>query len=393
MNSKNRVCLDLLQLENRLTPSFTSIFQPATDTWTLNQVQDDGNVVISLEVVPGAISIMDGSGTDTIGVISANLTINMLDNFGDNLTVDNAAGLPGNLTINLGNGDSSADVTQNLIGGDLKINAGTGAQTINLGFENPLSVLGSANINLGIGNDIVQILVNDFLVGNNVNLRGGNSFGNTGAGSTTVGGNFAMFSHQENIDTVFDPVAGMGSTIIGGGFTYRGGNGNDNVRLADSVTIGRNVSISLGNDTLGTTPQIVDMGDATIGSNVTILGGTINGRDDVLTNATTVIGGNIYINTGTLGSTGDAISLLGTIGGNSVTVITSLGNDTMTYDPVGNNLRLFVSMGLGNDSFALNTINPNNLNLNFLYVDFGFGSDIFDSMGSFTFPAILRNLP
>lgn len=376
-------------LEDRITPSFNSWFTPTLGT-TLTQVIDSGDVTISIDALSSQILLNEGSGTVSLGPIGPNLTINMLPSFDDALTVENSAGLAGNLTIRLGNNSSLLELDGGLIQGNLQIFAGNGDQFVLLGADgSPLSIGGSANINLGSGNDLV-LHDGDLSVGSNLAMTGVNFFNDFAddfTASLSVGGNLDFNVGNENVISQLN-LDFYASLLIGNNLNYYGSNDADFLFTLenDFAFIGRNVYANLRNDLSGG-GQIAEFDAVTIGGNLTVIGGS--GIDAVVSNDLTVVGGNVYVNTGTAGD--DVVELAGTLSGRSVTVLTGTGNDTFDYLMTGSPARLFASLGLGDDSVNLDAL-PGAA-LGYLYLDFGFGNDTFNPLGFFTFPAVLRNLP
>ena len=401
MKLSTKSFLNLESLEERLTPAFDFLYNPTSDIWTVTQVQDDADITIEVDGSNDLVITDGGGGPVTVGVAGGSLTINLMDNSSGDLTVELDGLLFGNVSINLGNGgDFDGDAIRDLslttmggtgifIGGNLSITGGTGEQSVT--FDDALGVGGSMNIDLGLGDDSVSA-ASATSIGSNVSFRGVNDWDAPAA--VTVGGSFSMAVNMETETNTFDASV-TGATVIGGNLTYIGGNSDDDIFLDVGVVIGGNVNINLGNDISGGTQEVrLDNfgGAAIIGGNVTIRGGTISGNDSIISDADTIVGGNIYINTNNLGD--DVVTLLGTVGGRSVSVITGLGDDVVTYGMTGNRPRVYANLFLGDDTFILGD-NVSNPSLSFLYVDFGFGTDIFTNnfMGPFTFRAYLRNLP
>lgn len=394
MNVSVKSQLQLESLEQRLTPAFDVFFNPASDTWTVTQVQDDGNAVIRVDAVTNDLVIDDGAGGPvTVGVANGGLDIRMMDNSSGDVSVALDSPLFGDVNIDIGHSNRILQLngSSNTILGNLTISAGNGNQLVDLADVSDLSVGGNLTVDMGQSSNATFA---DFLgMDENVSVAGNFTMRNVktwdGVNDLTVGGNLSMVAHGTNVDNLFNRITNTGNTIVGGNFTYVGGNGRDVVNLNDTLTIiGGSVNISLGNN-INTGDQTVNMSGALIGGNVTVRGGTIDTNDVITSSATTVIGGNFYANTGTLGN--DSVTLLGTIGGRSVTVITGLGDDGVVYGMTGNNVRVFASLSLGDDSFTLNA----GSDLGYLYVDFGFGSDVYTTLfgAPYPFRVYLRNLP
>ena len=393
MKLSTKSILNLEALEERLTPAFDFFYNPAGDIWTVTQVQDDGDATITVDAITNDLVVDDGAGGPvTVGVALGSLTVHLMDNSSGDLTVQLDEFLFGNVSIHLGNGgDFDGDGNRNLdltgisntVLGNFSVTGGTSDQVVDLSTLALLSVGGSFNMNLGLGNDAV-FATSGVSVGGSMSLFNVNFIDIDSAGAT-VGGNVSI-RMTDNEPSFYNISAGV--SVIGGNFTYTGGNSTDVVFLDGGDIIGGSVNIYVGNDILGGL-QGVALEGATIGGNLTFRGGTIDGADLVSSDVDTIIGGSIYVNTGTLGD--DIVTLLGTNGGNAVSVITGLGDDVIDYGMIGANARLYASMSLGDDTFILG----DNVTLSYLYIDFGFGSDIYTSLyvGPYPFRVYLRNLP
>ena len=282
--------LNVESLEERLVPAFDFFYNPSGDIWTVTQVQDDGDATITVDAITNDLVVDDGAGGPvTVGVAQGSLTINMMDNSDSDLVVVLDELMFGNVSINLGNGGDGADDNgvrnldltgaANTVLGNFSVTGGTIAQDVQLSTNALLSVGGSFNMNLGLGNDTVTSA-------SGVNVGGNMSFFNVNDvdiddSGVTVGGNMSIRNTDNEISGYDALGGGVGVTIIGGNFTYTGGNNFDNVFLNGGDLFGGSVNISLGNNISGGV-QNVNLNDATIGGNLTIRGGTIDG-DDVIT--------------------------------------------------------------------------------------------------------------
>lgn len=391
------VSLQLENLEERLTPAFTSVYSPFTATWTLTQTASNGDVLINTS--GGNLILTDGANpAQVLGASGASLTVNMISGTGDELTIDLDDALTGNLTLNLNNGDRNVFVggDDGSVFGNMNINAGSGDQSVSLATDAIFSgVGGSLSINLGLGDDTVAA-INDLSVGSDLTLRGANFFDHFGA--LFVGRNVAMYNNMENTSGGIGALAVNGTTTIGGNLTYLGGSQDDQVFLVDGVTIGGNLYVNLGSNFSTVFVDQVRLedfggGSAVIGGNVTVIGGENPFVSDVYqSDDSTSIGGNLYINFG--GGAGGGISsataIRGAIGGSSLTIITGSGVDNVTYANNSGTPRVYASLGAGDDTFELS----GDAAASYMYIDFGVGNDTWLPGGvSIFWPLVLRNLP
>jgi hypothetical protein len=377
------------QLEDRLVPAFNAVYSPAISIWTLTQVANSGAATVTVAVTgANQLQLTDGS-TVTLGTAGANLAINMLPGTTE-LDVQLDTGLTGNLTINLASGSRNMIMTGavNTVGGNLAITATTGDQFVELTGLTDLSVGGSVNINLGLGDDSVSSGTST-TIGGNMTLLGVNHMD---SGSLTVGGNFSQNVSGESVVSDFGLLS-EGPIAIGGSFTYLGNNLSDEIDFTTGGTIGKNVYLDLGTNFDPFSNQGLNMDGLvpmTIGGNLTILGGlNVAAVPNLfLSGATSTIGGNIYINFA--GSSSSQADFDGTYGGNAITFIGGFGADSIDFDATTNNANGNFQLGAGADTFNLGT----NTNLSFLYIDFGPGVDTFGNFSGATQPRLtLKNLP
>ena len=405
--------LSLESLEERLTPAFDFFYNPASDVWTVTQVQDDGPATITVDGANDLIVTDGAGGPVTVGVANGGLTINMMDNSGDlpptvDLLVELDGFMAGNVSIDLGQGSRLMNLDAPLgglvaIGGNLTINAGNGDHTVEFIAATSVDVGGSLNMDLGLGADLFDLSAvgTSLSVGSNLTMRNVNSFFDGGAAATVaVGGSFNFYSNRDNLDNdIF--LGDLGSLVaIGGSLNYLGGNGDDLITIGDgtpggNVFIGGNANFNLGNSIGTIATNDVGLSSTIIGGSLSVIGGMTLpgvGGDFVTTDVETVIGGNIRLSMGAVGE--NTVDLAGTIGGSSVSIIGGIDIDTVTYAMVGSNVRLYSLLSLGDDDFTFGD-GITNPTLRYLYIDFGFGNDSWTNnfLGPFTFPAYLRNLP
>jgi hypothetical protein len=127
---------------------------------------------------------------------------------------------------------------------------------------------------------------------------------------------------------------GGGSNSIGGSFTYVGGPNGDAVSL-DGTTVGRNVSVALGES---------------IGSGTSFFGTGTKGPGSV------TVYGNIKV---TDGSAGAAISLNRLYVGGGLTVLAGAGQDQVSMDDTNVAGAMLIDLGAGNDTLVVETAPSN----------------------------------
>jgi hypothetical protein len=283
-------------------------------------------------------TVMDGThflGTYKVG---GGIILNLTGHQGERINIDlNGNTIGGNLLINLGNGDRSANVKNGLgvynsagatagqIGGSLIVRGGSGAETFLPGF-----MVTNSNAPTPLGLKV-----------------GGDLTFNAKPGFTTAGVGDVM---DTGVSLATPP-----TVIVGGNVNTTA---VDSVGLSNSTTVGKSVTIQAA----GERPLSVQV-FAIINQNLTITGSFGAGLSpamlpgatgDVLevggfAGATAVVGGTTQI-TGGPGS--DFILIdVGTLLGGNTTVSTGAGNDSVTLDGtfLGN---LSVNLGSGDDSLA-----------------------------------------
>jgi len=347
VKARRKTRLVLERLEDRLTPaSFNLIYSGGSLTITqktpLAGATDTLNVTDN--ITPNMIVLTDaGAGgnttnVDTTGV--SNVTLNLLPNTVPAttrmITYDlGASGRPGDLKLNLSNGDQSLDINDNGGSGpifdDLKISAGAGNDSITAAATGTLSVTDSVAITLGSGPK--SIALGSTAIGDDLNINtkngteaialgaapgqtftvAGNVDIDTGTGNNTltmgfVGIGTAAVSGNLNADGMTFFSLGAGSSVAGNvsldaetkPMTYTFNNGSSvggdvsvknegNIPLGTSSlsfngTIGDDLRVTLGN-TAGDTINV----SGSVGDDMTVNAGT-HGKTITLTSTATVGG-------------------------------------------------------------------------------------------------------
>lgn len=401
--------LEIESLEERLTPAFSAYFNSFSGLWTLSQTSSAGAVTVSVTAL-NTLELTEGASTVTLGSAGTGLTLNMLSGTGDDVTFNMDSPLSGDVNLFLNAGDRTATLggTFSDIGGNVRINASTGNQLVNLANDSAMFVGGSFFMDLGLGDDTVSG-INDMFVGSDMTLRGSNFYDHVGM--LSVGRNFAMYNNTENASGGYAAFFPNGMTSVGGNFTYYGGNLDDAIFLGDGANIGGNLYVNTGNNFAAPPDDFVDEvrldgagPGVVIGGNVTVVAGNNPfATNRFITDDFTVIGGSVNINmarSGFGGGISTGVILRGIIGGPSVTVYTGSFLDNVTYALTSGNPRVTAILGAGNDTFQINNtpdngIIPPNPTASYMYIDFGLGADSFLNTGGVNiyWPLVLRNLP
>lgn len=334
---------DFEQLEDKRCLAFLGFF----DGITLDIVQtaDDGDVLI--ENSTGVWTATDNADTFTF-VAAENVTVEMLDDTANRVSVGIELEHVGNMELYLGNGVRDAFMVGQLneIGGNLIVQADAGVQEIGLGGLEaepaaPLIVRGNVDIQLGQELDIVQSEGGLVTIEGDLTMSGVNDFEyqlEVGVVGAPSGGNWSMDNSFEDQPSTLIP----GNATIQGDFSYEGGINIDRVDLGGSFIEGNvNINLGLGNPFFGD-PQLVE------------IAGTVNTGDIMITAGDSNLG--------------NEINLLGTFNGNIVSYVGGGLVDTVDYSLVSGDpavADVFMNLGADADTFILNQ--PVNL----LEIDYG----------------------
>lgn len=354
-----------------------------TNSLVSTQVADHGPVTVDNNGLANSFRFNNG-GTSSLTPAS-NLTINMLNGSGTNLSLDLDNAHTGDVVLNLGDGGRTASMTGSLnsIGGSFHLTGGTGIQSIFAAATTRLLVGGNLNVDLGAGIDPFTSSGNGMGISGFASLANVNTFSN--AGNTSIGGAFTFNTTSDNQNS---SITDSGIFSVGGLFTYNGGTARDSVLLtsASATNLGGDVLINLG-DNIGLGTQTVDIdAPATLAGKLTIISIASANADIARTATGVTINGNIDVN---LGGGNNEVQLRGTFGGTDVKFNGGSGNDKATYGLTGNPVDPNIKLSSGDDQFILEAGSQIN---NLLRVDFGGGSDSFtNSYGNFDFDANLLN--
>ena len=313
---------------------FNHQYDPNTKTVISDQVSSVGNAVTVGNNGPNAAFQISSGEIVTLGPVTE-LSVNMLDFSGDNLNVNLANPLSGNLDVGLGSGNRTLNFTgsNNFIGGDLSITNGEGyfEQTVNLAVNSNLFVSGSGQIDLGFHADTVN-----------------------------VNGRQVIFDGPLELDRV--------NTLFNDGTLEV--NGDLDFDVSDEIE----------------SSQLIDNAIMEIAGNLNYRGSAVTDR--ISLSDTSMVGGNIDVRTGEGNNRAD---LMGMLGGTQVKYIGGNGIDEVQLGTTGTPAAVNIKTKFGNDTVVLKSqaeISPNAFR-----IDFGGGDDTFTSeFGKFNFNATLLNL-
>lgn len=415
MQAKRRARLLMEQLERRDCPSLS--FSYSLGSLTISgspRFAGTGGTAaqqqLSIVRTAGTIyTITDTNGTNSGSLsfsITRNLQLNMTSYQNANITINlnnNAATNPlgGNITLNLGRGNTNPADSVTIeggattgqagkINGSVTIQGGSGEETINIGGTDPanptlLTVGGSVsfsnsfqtgflgntfNVNDGtrVGVDVLATQASTVAVGSLAPTNG-----------TTIGRNLTINDSNASAGAFVDIAASIlgnvsltgtnvgdfftissTAAVIGGSVSATFGGGSNNVSVDTGATILGSFTINAGAGSNAVNISAPAAATNTIGGSVSItLGGGNNtvATESIVGGSPSRIGGNMTVN---VGGGSNAISLVGTIAG-SATVTTGAGSNTISTTDTPNNLagtisnNLTLNLGNGTNVVTLGT--------------------------------------
>lgn len=301
----------------------------------------------------------------------------------DTVRLESTVGVGGNAVINLGAGANAVHLKGGTVRGGLSVTGGLGADAVEMVEEQDLTIGGSAAFNLGDGTNTVQGRgTRQVRVGGTFSYAGGvgnDTFDLDGSGAGLTAGTDARFTLGTPVG--FDANrAAFESLAVGRTVSFVGGLGADAVEVSGALTAWTNVTVALGNGQNSYDSNLLGSATNTIGGSFTYVGGQ-NG-DAVSLDNTTVGrgvsvalgeafgGGASYFGTGTKGpgavtvyggvrvtdgSAGAGIMLNRLYVGGNLTVLAGGGNDQVSMDDTNVAGAVLIDLGLGNDTVMVET--------------------------------------
>jgi hypothetical protein len=248
---------------------------------------DTGTLILDNTVRLGSdLTVFGAKKTQTItsdGVYGDGIFFHGTANSDDTLTFGGITQTGKKVDLELGGGTNVVNIDGGFIGGDLIINGGVVADTVNVLAAGDLRVNGAVKINLGDGRNLLQAAgSNLFDVGKSFNYQGGidkddihlrsvdaNSFD-----STLRAGSDAKF----RLDT--QPAIGGANDVqlnrvtLGGNLAIEGGGGADTVQISGLVTVGGDFKSVLHGGTNYVDPNYSAIGGNRIGGSYKYTGGS-----------------------------------------------------------------------------------------------------------------------
>ena len=282
--------------------------------------------------VTNAINITGGNGADTVAFAPQ---------------AANPYRVPGNLSVNLGNGNDTITTKGAFaVNGSANINVGNGTDAIN--FSNnaatdSTTVNGSLTVNMLAGNDTLTANTGAFTVNGFTTINGGNDIQLKATGATTAVPNVSVLLNSLTVnstagETFANSLETAEETQLRGNLVFISGSFTDSVAIDGSTILG-NATINLGeggNGAVNQTATFSATNPTNINGSLTVLSG--NGVDNVEFNATagTNVSGSVTLNLGN----GDNIITLDGDGtsqiGGALTILTGTGDDQVNIGSGGN---------------------------------------------------------
>lgn len=402
---------------------------------------------VFFEMQPGGnLRVRETAGVSTVNYgtyrVVGDLNVT-LQNYNTSFNVAlNGLRLPGNVTFNLGVGDTSTlsvnpiSIYGGTVGGNVTVRGGSGLEVINLGRTgapaDAVTVQGDVIVNAsaatnpndfaGVG-DLVNVNVGSRLLRNllttqvdsinvgefggpatvngmvTLNVRGS---GNTGELSVfgRVGGQVAFVgSDAPDPFGIGDSVEVEPGAEVVGPLTAAFGAGQSEMFVFPGGQLDSNLTVAAGNDPdtvviLGTVLGSVNLtlfgGDNTVAFTGSVLGdfnvNAGNGNNDLSVFAGTV-NGNLTI---TLGNGDNVFVFNGALGGPRLTFTSGSGDDSVEINGV-NAFALYASLGAGADTVTITDDNG----VGQARIDFGldFDADVWNPPAQINFPLVLLNYP
>ena len=305
----------------------------------------------------------------------------------DTVRLEAAAVVGGNAVLNLGDGTNTAGLKGGTVRGTLTVAGGAGRDTVEMVESNDLTVGGSAAFNLGDGtNTVLGIATRQVRVGGTFTYTGGvgnDTFDLDGSGAGLTAGTDARFTLGTPVG--FDANrAAFESLSVGRTVAFTGGLGSDTIEVSGALTAWTNVTVALGHGQNSFDSNLLGGATNTIGGAFTYTGGQ-NGDAVSLDNTTvgrgvsvalgeSFGGGPSYFGIGTKGpgpvtvygsvrvtdgSGGAGVMLNRLYVGGNLTVLAGAGADQVSVDDTNVAGAVLIDLGTGADNVVVETATSN----------------------------------
>ncbi len=348
---------------------FDAFFDLSSGNMNLVQIDNFGDVTLDNNGPEMAIRF-GGESMNTLTPAN-DLKMILVDNSATNLTADFDNPRVGNTVLQLRDGDRELNFTgnSNRFEGLLRIEAADGVQMVDVAATTDLDVDGTFIFNGRMGSDELRA-TNAVAVSGAMLLRGVNTFINTAG--VNVGGDFNVITFAENEDT---RLISNTSFNVGGNLSYLGGGGTDAVNFKSTgATIGGFTYIDLGDsaDLIQKQRVVLTGGFSTdklvIDSGASLAGNYLN------TDQNTMVMDDVIVNFSAT-SVPNTANFFGTYLGTYGTYRGGDSSDFVTMGAQAQDMLFAALLGYGDDRFVIES--P--ADLDFLYIDFGYGDDTLDN--------------
>ena len=337
----------------------------------LNVVQIDYTGDVTLDNNGPDMAIRFGNESMNTLTPANDLKMILAEGSATNLTADFDNPRFGNTVLQLRGGDRELNFTgdSNRYVGLLRVEASDGVQTVDVAANTNLDVDGTFIFNGRLGSDELQA-TNAVAVSGAMLLRGVNTFVNNAG--VDVGGDFNVITFAENEDT---RLVSNTSFRVGGNLSYLGGAGTDAVNFKSTgANIGGFTYIDLADSSDQIQKQRVALTGGFSTDKLVVDSGVSLAGNYFTTDQNTWVMDDVIVNFAAT-SVANTANFFGTYLGTYGTYRGGDGSDFVTFGAQGQDMLFAALMGYGDDRFIIESL----ADLDFLYIDFGYGDDTLDN--------------
>jgi hypothetical protein len=399
MNRQSRSVLSFEALEDRYCPSLTTVAVDINGNLkVVGTASAPAHTVSMIEdpVLPDVFTVHDGATSYGPFTVTGNINLTLGNVPATTQVVldlnGNAVGVPGNVTMKLGNfgydvivtGGLGAPNGQEVIHGNVAINSGNGNDTVtvdNVTINGNLAVSTGGSFQGGGSAGDTLTVQNGSVINGNVIGSGLDGFELTANGgisvASSVGGSVVLSDFKSNtVNYAFDGSA-LGNSVVGGSVIVNSNTGFSMTELDISGEIDKSLLATVGK---GNSIINVNAGSL-IEGNVTLITGTSSPSISNVTFFGGTIGGNVSVLQGT-GTNQTMIEAGTTILGHSIRYQGGAGNDTFSFNGFAPAAYLYAFVGTGVTEFDFGPT----ATLARAAIFFGFGTHTANILQQINFP-------